>query len=121
MALPDAAVRKVKAGAKSTKLSDDGGLFLLLNPNGSRLWRLTYRFAGTEKLLAFGSYPEVSLKDGLMTPPEALCAAAGASLCGRVAYRSGSVSMQTLSAAGRKEEGAGGKTQRLLSRLRNHN
>jgi hypothetical protein len=57
MALSDAAIRKAKAGAKPTKLSDGGGLFLLLNPNGSRLWRLKYRFAGEEKLL------EVSLKD----------------------------------------------------------
>lgn len=63
MALSDAAIRKAKAGAKPTKLSDGGGLFLLLNPNGSRLWRLKYRFAGEEKLLAFGAYPEVSLKD----------------------------------------------------------
>ena len=63
MALSDAAIRKAKAGAKPTKLSNGGGLFLLLNPNGSRLWRLKYRFAGKGKLLAFGAYPEVSLKD----------------------------------------------------------
>jgi integrase len=63
MALSDAAIRKAKAGARPTKLSDGGGLFLLLNPNGSRLWRLKYRFEGKEKLLAFGAYPEVSLKD----------------------------------------------------------
>lgn len=37
-------------------------MFLLVKPNGSRLWRLKYRFAGKEKLLALGSYPEVSLK-----------------------------------------------------------
>lgn len=63
MALSDALIRNAKAGPKPVKLSDGGGLFLLLNPNGSRLWRLKYRFAGKEKLLAFGAYPDVSLKD----------------------------------------------------------
>jgi integrase len=63
MALSDAAIRKTNAGTRPTKLYDGGGLFLLLNPNGSRLWRLKYRFAGKEKLLAFGAYPDVSLKD----------------------------------------------------------
>ncbi|KLU25385.1 integrase [Caballeronia mineralivorans PML1(12)] len=63
MALSDASIRNAKAGSKPVKLSDGGGLFLLLNPNGSRLWRLKYRFAGKEKLLAFGAYPDVSLKN----------------------------------------------------------
>jgi integrase len=63
MALSDASIRNAKAGPKPVKLSDGGGLFLLLNPNGSRLWRLKYRFAGKEKLMAFGAYPDVSLKD----------------------------------------------------------
>lgn len=38
------------------------GLFLLLKPNGSRLWRLKYRIEGREKLLSLGIYPDVSLK-----------------------------------------------------------
>jgi len=63
MALSDASIRNAKACPKPVKLSDGGGLFLLLNPNGSRLWRLKYRFAGKEKLLALGAYPDVSLKD----------------------------------------------------------
>lgn len=46
---------------KAFKLSDGGGLYLLINPNGSRYWRLKYRFAGKEKLLAVGVYPEVTL------------------------------------------------------------
>ncbi|EMH4163783.1 tyrosine-type recombinase/integrase [Pluralibacter gergoviae] len=46
---------------KAFKLSDGGGLYLLINPNGSRYWRLKYRFAGKEKLLAIGVYPEVTL------------------------------------------------------------
>lgn len=46
---------------KAFKLSDGGGLYLLVNPNGSRYWRLKYRFAGKEKLLAIGVYPDTSL------------------------------------------------------------
>ncbi|MFT4507352.1 tyrosine-type recombinase/integrase [Caballeronia sp. 15711] len=63
MALSDASIRNAKAGPKPVKLSDGGGLYLLLNPNGSRLWRLKYRFEGKEKLLALGTYPDVSLKN----------------------------------------------------------
>ncbi|CAK9884222.1 MAG: Prophage integrase IntS [Candidatus Erwinia impunctatus] len=48
---------------KPYKLSDGGGLFLLVNPNGARYWRLKYRFGGKEKLLALGVYPAVSLSD----------------------------------------------------------
>jgi integrase len=45
------------------KLSDGGGLFLLINPKpvGSKLWRLAYRFAGKQKTLALGVYPSISL------------------------------------------------------------
>lgn len=46
---------------RAFKLSDGGGLYLLVNPNGSRYWRLKYRFAGKEKLLAVGVYPDVTL------------------------------------------------------------
>jgi hypothetical protein len=43
-------------------LFDGGGLFLLVTPEGTRLWRLKYRYAGREKLLALGAYPQVSLR-----------------------------------------------------------
>ncbi|ASK76086.1 tyrosine-type recombinase/integrase [Klebsiella michiganensis] len=46
---------------KPYKLSDGGGLYLLVNPNGSRYWRLKYRIAGKEKLLALGVYPDITL------------------------------------------------------------
>ncbi len=55
--LSDAALRSIKPRDKQFKLSDGGGLFLLATPNGSRLWRLAYRFGGRQKLLALGSYP----------------------------------------------------------------
>lgn len=61
MPLSDAAIRRVKATEKQQKLSDGGGLFLLVHPNGSRYWRWKYRVNGKEKLLGMGIYPEVSL------------------------------------------------------------
>lgn len=60
--LTEAAIRAAKAADKPIKLFDGGGLFLLVNPQGSRLWRLKYRIHGSEKLLAIGAYPDVSLK-----------------------------------------------------------
>jgi integrase len=54
-------VRKAKPSSKPKKLSDGGGLFLLLHPSGSKYWRMKYRFMGKEKLLAIGVWPEVSL------------------------------------------------------------
>jgi integrase len=63
MALSDRIVRNAKPGAKPRKLYDERGLFLLVNPNGSKWWRLKYRFAGREKLLSLGTCPDVSLKE----------------------------------------------------------
>jgi integrase len=59
--LTDTAVRKTKPRAKPYKLPDGKGLNLLVNPDGTRWWRLRYRYAGKEKMLSFGGYPEVSL------------------------------------------------------------
>jgi hypothetical protein len=61
MALTDAAVRSAKPGGKPIKLSDGGGLHLLIRPSGSKLWRLAYRFKGKQKTLALGVYPTVTL------------------------------------------------------------
>lgn len=61
MDLSDFALRKAKPGEKPYKLSDSGGLYALVTPSGSKLWRLKYRFGGKEKVLSFGAYPIVSL------------------------------------------------------------
>lgn len=61
MPLTDATIRSLKPRDKPYKVSDFEGLFLLVKPTGSRLWHQKYRIAGKEKLLAIGSYPEVSL------------------------------------------------------------
>ncbi len=63
MALTDTEIRRSKPSEKSYKLSDSGGLHLLVTPSGGRLWRLKYRFQGAEKQMAFGQYPAVSLAD----------------------------------------------------------
>lgn len=62
MHLSDVAIRNAKPKEKPIKLFDRDGLYLLVKPSGSRLWRLKYRIAGREKLISLGSYPEVSLK-----------------------------------------------------------
>lgn len=59
--LTDTAIRGLKAGPKNLKKADGGGLFLLIQPNGAKLWRLAYRYQGKQKLLSGGSYPIVSL------------------------------------------------------------
>jgi len=63
MALTAIEVSKAKATDKATKLFDGGGLYLLAQPNGAKYWRLKYRFAGREKMLSIGVYPDVSLSD----------------------------------------------------------
>ena len=60
--LNDTRVRTARPADRPIKLSDSGGLYLLIQPNGSKLWRLAYRFGGKQKSLAIGVYPAVTLK-----------------------------------------------------------
>ncbi|MEI6314838.1 MAG: integrase arm-type DNA-binding domain-containing protein [Syntrophus sp. (in: bacteria)] len=71
MALSDTKIKKAKPSEKQIKLFDGGGLFLLVTPQGSKLWRLKYRHGGKEKLLALGTYPTVSLADARRKRDEA--------------------------------------------------
>lgn len=59
--LTDTAIRKAKPKDKPYKVSDSQGLYLLVNPRGSKLWRVKYRINGVERKLAIGSYPEITL------------------------------------------------------------
>jgi integrase len=61
LALTDTAIRTTKPLDKAFKMYDEGGLFLQVTPSGGKWWRFKYRFEGKEKLLSFGTYPDVSL------------------------------------------------------------
>jgi integrase len=63
VALTDVACRKAKAAEKDYKLADSGGLYLFVTKTGARSWRMKYRFAGKERRLTFGLYPEVGLAE----------------------------------------------------------
>lgn len=59
--LTDSLIRSAKRAERPRKLSDGGGLHLLVSPNGGRYWRYSYRFDGKQKTLALGVYPDVGL------------------------------------------------------------
>jgi integrase len=61
MPLTDTAVKRAKPGPRPMKLSDGKGMYLLVNPTGSKLWRWKYRVLGKEKVMALGAYPDVSI------------------------------------------------------------
>lgn len=63
MSLNDSKIRNLKPSAKPFKVSDSHGLYLLVNPGGSRLWYLKYPINRKESRLGLGSYPDVSLAD----------------------------------------------------------
>ena len=77
MPLTETAIKKAKPADKPIKLSDGRGMYLLVNPIGSRLWRWKYRVLGKEKVLSLGAYPDVSLaqaRDGVDKARKALAA-----------------------------------------------
>lgn len=61
--LTETQVKNARAAAKPLKLSEPGGLYLLVKPTGAKLWRYRFQFMGREGLLALGRYPEVGLAD----------------------------------------------------------
>jgi integrase len=67
--LTDTEIRGLKPKSKPYKVSDSGGLHVLVMPEssrlpkGSKLWKCSYRFAGRQKTLSFGAYPDVGLGD----------------------------------------------------------
>lgn len=60
--LNDPIIKNTKPSDKTQKLSDGGGLFLYVEPNGSKRWRYRFQFEGKEQMLSLGLYPDVSLK-----------------------------------------------------------
>ncbi len=71
MPLTDTHIRSLKPEGKLRKYFDGGGLFLYVPPTSSKLWRMSYRFDGKCKLLSFGDYPTISLKDARAKREEA--------------------------------------------------
>lgn len=71
MPLTDIKVKTAKPMDKAYKLTDGGGMYLLVKPNGSKYWRLKYRFVSKEKMLSIGVYPDVSLADARQKRDEA--------------------------------------------------
>ena len=69
--LTDTQIRNLKPAEKARKYTDGGGLYLYIPKTGSKLWRMAYRFNNKEKLLSFGEYPIVSLKDARTKRDEA--------------------------------------------------
>lgn len=61
MPLTDTAIKKLKPTGKPVKVTDERGMYLLVQPSGSKLWRWKYRFDGKEKVMPLGQYPDVSL------------------------------------------------------------
>lgn len=62
MKLSDAKIRGLKPKEKQFKLADGDGMYILIKPNGTKLWRLKYRFNGKENIYSIGTYPEVTLE-----------------------------------------------------------
>lgn len=72
MSLTDASIRAARATeGRTVKLSDGGGLQLWVQPTGARLWNLAYRFAGKQRKLAIGAYPQITLKEARVRRDEA--------------------------------------------------
>ncbi|ASO09252.1 DUF4102 domain-containing protein [Salmonella enterica subsp. diarizonae] len=71
MLLTDLAIRRSKPKEKPYTLNDGNGLSLLIEPNGSKGWRLRYRFSGKAKLMSLGTYPNVALADARTARDEA--------------------------------------------------
>lgn len=63
MPLSEFAAKNAKPKEKPYKLADSGGLYLYVQPGGAKLWRLKYRFAEKEKVLAFGPYPLITIAE----------------------------------------------------------
>ncbi len=63
MSLNDSKIRNLKPSSKPVKLSDSHGLYLLINPGGSRICYLKYRFNRKESRVSLGEYPLVSLAE----------------------------------------------------------
>ena len=63
MSLSPFGIKNAERRERPYKLFDGGGLYLLVQPNGSKLWRMKFRFHGNERLISFGRYPIIGLAE----------------------------------------------------------
>ena len=59
-------IKSLDARSKPYKFSIGRGLFWLVNPTGSKCWRMKYRIEGKEKSLTFGAWPDVTIKEAIV-------------------------------------------------------
>jgi hypothetical protein len=71
MALTDLQLKQAAPRERDWKLADGGGLYVLVRPNGAKLWRMKYRQDGKEKKLSLGRYPEIGLREARLMGDEA--------------------------------------------------
>ena len=71
MALTSLSVKQAQPADKTKRLYDERGLYLEVSPAGGKWWRLKYRFAGKEKRLSLGVYPDIGLKEARAARDEA--------------------------------------------------
>jgi integrase len=64
-------INAAKPRAKAYNLSDSQNLYLVIQPNGSKLWRFNYRFLDKQKKLHLGGWPTVSLAEARVRRDEA--------------------------------------------------
>jgi len=69
--LTDTRIRSARPKAQAFKLSDGGGMYLLVTPEGGRYWRMDYRFLGKRRTVALGVYPTVTLSNARVRREEA--------------------------------------------------
>jgi integrase len=128
--LSDMKIAKAKPLAlKATTLFDGGGLFLLItskDKSGKKLWRFKYTFNGKQKMLSFGSYPEVSLADARQKRADARKQVAAGIDPGEVRKAAKAQTQNTFEAIARerhekfKSGWTAGHAERTLSRLERH-
>ena len=130
MPLTDTKLRNTKPAATPYKLADSGGLFLHVHPSGGKRWRYKYRFAGKEKLLSIGTYPEISLAEAReyhLQARKALAAGGDPSEIKKTAKRLAILNSENTYEAvarefveQRKHKWTPGYSMAALSRLENH-
>lgn len=127
--LTDMKISKAKSQAKATTLFDGSGLFLLIAPldqGGNKLWRFKYTFDGKQKMLSFGSYPEVSLAEAREKRAEARKQVAAGIDPGEVRKAQKAQTQNTFEAIARerhekfKAGWTAGHAERTLHRLERH-